>query len=111
MRLVRYLRALSTINAKTVRTLEQYKKVFWLPFDSGVVSGEQDQSDDSLWIEVKKTEKPPLPPPPEQCDKWIDKETLDNLDDFDLLKKRPSSPITAPEKGRSILVGTCRDQP
>ncbi|MCI5124159.1 MAG: hypothetical protein D3925_06705, partial [Candidatus Electrothrix sp. AR5] len=80
IRLVRYLRALSTINAKTVRTLEQYKKVFWLPLDSGVVSGEQDQSDDSLWIEVKRTEKPPLPPPPKGCRRWIDKETLDNLD-------------------------------
>ena len=80
MRLVRYLLVLSTINAKAVRAVEQYKKVFWLPLDSGVVSGEQDESDDSLWIEVKKTEKPPLPPPPEQCGKWIDKETLDNLD-------------------------------
>jgi len=80
VRFVRYLRALSTINAKTVRTLEQYKKVFLLPLDSGVVSGEQDQSDDSLWIEVKRTEKPPLPPPPEQCAKWIDKESLCNLD-------------------------------
>ncbi len=80
VRLVRYLRALSTINAKTIRTLEQYKKVFWLPLDSGVVSGEQGQSDDSLWIEVKRTEKPPLPPPPKGCSKWIKKESLDNLD-------------------------------
>jgi very-short-patch-repair endonuclease len=68
------------MNAKTVRTVEQYKKVFWLPLDSGVVSGEQDQSDDSLWIEVKRTEKPPPPPPPERCRKWIETESLDNLD-------------------------------
>ncbi|MGB5687413.1 MAG: hypothetical protein WBM35_16515, partial [Candidatus Electrothrix sp.] len=80
VRLVRYLRALSTMNAKTIRTLEQYKKVFWLPLDSGVVSGEQEQSDDSLWIEVKRTEAPPLPPPPKGCSQWIDEETLDNLD-------------------------------
>ncbi|WLE96237.1 MAG: AAA domain-containing protein [Candidatus Electrothrix communis] len=80
VRLVRYLRALSTINTKTVRTLERYNRLFWLPVDAGVVSGEQDQSDDSLWIEVKRTEKPPLPPPPERCSKWIEKESLDNLD-------------------------------
>jgi hypothetical protein len=80
VRLVQYLRALSTVNAKTVRTLEQYTRVFWLPPDSGVVSGEQDPSDDSLWIAVKRTEKPPPPPPPERCRKWIEKESLDNLD-------------------------------
>ncbi|MCI5168053.1 MAG: hypothetical protein D3903_18695, partial [Candidatus Electrothrix sp. GM3_4] len=80
VRLVKYLLALSTINAKTVRRVEQYKKVFWLPLDASVVSGKQDKSDDSLWIEVKRTAKPPPPPPPERCRQWIKKESLDNLD-------------------------------
>lgn len=81
VRLVRYLRALSAINAKTIRTLEQYqKKVLWLPLDAGVANVEQDKADDSLWIAVKRGEKPPLPPPPERCRKWIDKEALQNLD-------------------------------
>ncbi|XCN74274.1 MAG: AAA domain-containing protein [Candidatus Electrothrix aestuarii] len=80
VRFVRYLRALSKMSAKTVRSLEQYRQVFWLPLDSGVVRAEQDQTDDALWIEVKRTEKPPLPLPPERCRTWVDSEALENLD-------------------------------
>ncbi|MCI5208922.1 MAG: hypothetical protein D3910_09030, partial [Candidatus Electrothrix sp. ATG2] len=79
IRFVRYLHALSTINTKTVRTLEDYIKVFWLPLDSSALGCEQDNSDDFLWFQVEKTDKPPLPQPPKGCRKWIEQEDLYNL--------------------------------
>lgn len=80
LRLLRHLLALATINTKTVRTSEHYNKVFYLPLEAGIVSNTQTGFDDAFRIEVKRTEQVPVPPPPERCRKWIDKEALKNLD-------------------------------
>ena len=80
LRLVQYLRALSTVGAKTARTPEHCNKVLWLPLEAGLISREQDESGDVFRIEVKKERRPPLPPPPERCRRWIDKDALHNLD-------------------------------
>ena len=92
LRLVQYLRALSTISTKTARTSEQDDTIFLLPLEAGVIGNigdvgeEQDKSDDALWIEVTGTDTPPPPPPPARCGKWIDKEALENLDEVPELR-------------------------
>uniref|UniRef100_UPI004055ACB9 AAA domain-containing protein n=1 Tax=Candidatus Electrothrix sp. TaxID=2170559 RepID=UPI004055ACB9 len=98
VRLVRYLRAISTINAKTVRTLEQYNKVFWLPSDAAIISNEQEEAGDSCWLDIKKTELPPPPPPPERCEKWVNQEDLKNLTTPPVLTLPPD---VAPGTGNS----------
>ncbi|MCI5150958.1 MAG: hypothetical protein D3916_16510, partial [Candidatus Electrothrix sp. MAN1_4] len=106
VRLVQYLRAISTLTAQTVRTLDQYNTVLWLPPAADpapdIGSNEQDGSGDSCWLDIKKTEKPSLPLPPEQCRKWVEEEVLNNLDAPPVLRL-PEPPNTLKKPGQDSL--------
>ena len=62
IRLVEYLTALARINAKIVRTLDDYRKILWIhkipkepKYCFTQVWGQEEDHDGDVWIEVKKT--------------------------------------------------------
>ena len=68
IRLVEYLTALARINAKIVRTLDDYRKILWIhnipqePKHCFTQAwGQVDEYDGDVWIEVKKVQEPELP--------------------------------------------------
>ena len=65
IRLVEYLIALTKINSKIIRTVDEYKKVLWIhdiPHEPKYcftqVWGLEDEHDNEIWIEVKKFQEP-----------------------------------------------------
>jgi len=67
IRLVEYLTALARINAKIVRTLEDYRKVLWIhdiPHEPKYCFtqawGQEEDQDTSVWVEIKKFPEPEL---------------------------------------------------
>ncbi|MFZ5995043.1 MAG: AAA domain-containing protein [Thermodesulfobacteriota bacterium] len=89
IRLVEYLTALARINAKIVRTLDDYRKVLWIhdiprepQYCFTQVWGQEDEYDGDVWIEVKKFQEPEVPKIPEKCSDWVKQETLRNTNDL-----------------------------
>lgn len=89
IRLVEYLTALARINAKIVRTLDDYRKVLWIhdiprepKYCFTQAWGEEDEHDSDVWIEVKKFQEPELPKIPPKCADWVKPETLRNTKDL-----------------------------
>ena len=89
IRLVEYLNVLAKINAKIVRTLDDYRKVLWvhhIPHEPKYCFtqawGQEDEHDDDVWVEVKKFQEPELPKTPQKCTDWIKQETLRNIKDL-----------------------------
>jgi very-short-patch-repair endonuclease len=85
IRLVEYLTALARINAKIVRTLDDYRKVLWIhdiPHEPKYCFtqawGQEEDQDTSVWVEIKKFPEPELPKIPAKCTDWIKWETLRN---------------------------------
>ncbi len=85
IRLVEYFTELAKINAKIVRTLDDYRKVLWvhdIPNEPNYCFtqawGPEAEQDTDVWIEIKKFPEPKLPKIPEQCTDWVKKETLRN---------------------------------
>jgi len=89
IRLVEYLTSLAKINAKIVRTLDDYRKILWIhniPHEPKhcftQVWGQEDEHDSDVWIEVKKFQEPELPKIPSKCLDWVKQETLRNTKDL-----------------------------
>lgn len=105
IRLVEYLAAIARINAKIVRTLDDYRKIFWIhsiPHEPKhcftQVWGQEDEHDGDVWIEIKKFQEPELPKIPSKCLDWAKQETLRNTNDL-------------PELYNSIVVERTEENP
>ncbi len=89
VRLVEYLTSLAKINAKIIRSLDDYRKILWIhkiPKETNhcfvQAWGKEDEYDEDVWIEVTKVPEPELPKIPEKCNKWVNHETLRNTKDL-----------------------------
>ncbi len=89
IRLVEYLTALAKINAKIVRSLDDYRKVFWIhdipnepKYCFTQAWGQEEEHDTDVWIEIKKFPEPELPKIPAKCTDWVKGETLRNTKDL-----------------------------
>ena len=89
IRLIEYLTALARINAKIIRTYDDYRKILWIhnipkePKHCFTQAwGLKEEYDNEVWIEVKKIQEPELPKIPPKCADWIKYETLRNTKDL-----------------------------
>lgn len=92
IRLVEYLTALARINAKIVRTLDEYGKKLWIhdipkepKYCFTQAWGQEEEQDNDIWIEIKKFPEPELPKIPAKCTDWVRWETLRNTKDLPVL--------------------------
>ena len=46
------------------------------------------QDDDSIWMEIKRPHMPRLPAIPRECELWVDKSSLENLESAPVLKEK-----------------------
>lgn len=78
VRLFRYLGALAELRSKTVRDVASYEAVFWfseLPREKECYTpawDEEETIDEENWLRIDKPAKPPVPPPPAECEHWFD---------------------------------------
>lgn len=93
IRLVEYLTALAKINAKIVRTLDDYRKILWIhdipnepKYCFTQAWGQEEDHDSDVWIEVKKFQEPELPKIPAKCTDWAKLEILRNTKEFPELR-------------------------
>jgi len=89
IRLVEYLTALARINAKIVRSLEDYRKILWIhnipkePKHCFTQTwGQEDEHGGDVWIEVRKIQEPEIPKIPAKCTDWAKLEALRNTKDL-----------------------------
>jgi len=82
LRVVEYLKGLARVNAKTVRKIDEYRKVLWLhrvPRESGCFTlawGRDDEDSGDVWVEVSKKTEPVLPKVPDGLTNWVKPEQL-----------------------------------
>lgn len=90
-RLVEYLMRLASLRAKIVRDLTEYDQVLWIyqiPREKGCFTrawGPDEEYDQDVWIEIKTTYEPGLPPVPEICQDWVDRNSIRNTNDIPAL--------------------------
>lgn len=89
IRLVEYLTALARINAKIVRTLDEYRKTLWIhdipnepKYCFTQAWGQEEEQDTDVWVEIKKLPESELPKIPAKCMDWVKCETLRNTKDL-----------------------------
>jgi len=89
IRLVEYLTALARINAKIVRTLDEYRKTLWIhdipnepKYCFTQAWGQEEDQDTDIWIEIKKFPEPELLRIPAKCTDWVKWETLRDTKDL-----------------------------
>jgi very-short-patch-repair endonuclease/Cdc6-like AAA superfamily ATPase len=93
VRLFKFLRELTVLRTKTVRTLEKYDKVVWfedVPERNECFSVYRTSVDDrsELWLEVEQPNISPCPKPSEELAPWLHQEDLYDLDlEFPPLQK------------------------
>jgi hypothetical protein len=117
IRLVEYLTALARINAKIVRTLDNYRKVLWIhdiPHEPKYCFtqawGQEEEQDNSVWIEIKKVPEPELPKIPPKCTDWVKWETLrdtkelPDLHDAIIVERTEKDPETGKQSTRSDTI-------
>lgn len=97
IRLFTYLRELTEINTKTVRTIDQYDKVLWfsdLPREIGCYCIAWEPVDDDksdVWVEIRKPRLKAPPEVPEVLKPWLDlREVQDSSLKFPHLLQRIS---------------------
>ncbi len=81
VRLFKFLRELTSLRTKTVRTLERYEKVVWFEdvperdecFSVYRIANEERSE---LWLEIEQPNIPPCPKPPTELAPWIFQEHL-----------------------------------
>lgn len=108
LRFVNYLTALVKVNTRTIRDLEEFQKVLWLseiprePKHCFTRAwGEQEESGDDTWIEVKKFAEPLCPKVPDSCKNWVKRDTLRNTDELPELHQT----ITTQKEERNAETG------
>jgi len=85
IRLFRYLSALAELRAKMVRDVASHEAVFWfseLPREKECYTPAWDDgetTDEENWLRIDKPVKPPLPPPPAECEHWFDAASLEDI--------------------------------
>lgn len=96
IRLFTFLRALTELRIKVVRTLDSYEKVLWLsdiPRERGCFCAAWNATDgeekSNVWLEIIKPNLKAAPQPPEILEAWLDaKEVADSSIEFPSLKER-----------------------
>lgn len=97
-----YLRELTKLRSKVVRTLEGYDEVVWLsdvPREQECFTpawGAVRADNENVWLEVKKPHMRPYPPLPKELEPWVREAELTNTADIPNLLPR----ILAPESER-----------
>lgn len=96
IRLFTFLKELSELRTKTIRTVDAYENVLWLtniPREHGCycamwgIDSDQEQTD--TWIKVCKPRISPPPKPPKELEPWLDsKQIADSSLDLPELRAR-----------------------
>jgi len=81
IRLLEYLEQLNGLRSKVVYDISHYENVLWffdLPKQKSCFTQAWGPSEDTpeIWLEIKKEAEPPVPDVPEECEDWVNKETL-----------------------------------
>ncbi|MEW6380701.1 MAG: AAA domain-containing protein [bacterium] len=88
VRLVEYLRRLASLRSPLVREITGYEMVLWvggIPQQKGCFTqawGRDEKYDPDIWIEVQSRREPELPSVPEQCQNWVNENTLRNKNEL-----------------------------
>ncbi len=76
--LFRFLKELTELRSKTIRTVDQYDEVLWLadlPREAEVTCAAWGSSDDAAvtetWIEIRRPDLPPAPQPDPELQAWL----------------------------------------
>ncbi|MBW2127589.1 MAG: AAA family ATPase, partial [Deltaproteobacteria bacterium] len=84
VRLFKFLRELARLRRRIVRDLFEYERVVWfhdMPEYKGcfsILGLESDTSQDTTWLEVRKSPEPKRPPIPTACQRWLEDTDEDN---------------------------------
>jgi very-short-patch-repair endonuclease len=85
VRLFTFLKELALLKTKVTRDLRAYDEVVWfndVPEYKGIfsiLSGQSSDTQDVVWLEVRRQKEPQKPPIPTSCVEWLD-ETLEDND-------------------------------
>lgn len=77
IRLFTYLRELTQLRSKVIRTLKDYENVLWLsdiPREQGCftqVWGVSQEGQEDIWVEIKKPKLPSFPSAPKELQPWV----------------------------------------
>lgn len=100
IRLFSFLRELTKLRTKTIRTINQYEKVLWfndIPREPGchcIAWGPIDEEDSDVWVEIKKPRLKPPPEVPATLKPWMHHQELgDSSLEFPSLKEKITSDI------------------
>jgi very-short-patch-repair endonuclease len=106
VRLFTYLRELTELNAKTIRTSDQYEKVLWfddIPREIGcycIAWGPVDDEKSDVWIEIRKPRLRASPEVPEVLKPWLDlKQVQDSSLEFPDLRQRITVNVLSERSG------------
>jgi hypothetical protein len=103
IRLVEYLTRLASLRAKTIRDVAEYTQTLWLheiPHEKGCFTqawGPDEEFDQDIWIELQTTHEPALPPVPELCRDWLNRNTIRNTKDLPELLREITKQYENPE--------------
>jgi len=80
-----FLRELTELRTKAIRTIDQYEKVLWftqIPNEQGCYCRAFDSGDNEeqsgVWVEIKKPYLKPFPEIPESLEPWLDRKDVGN---------------------------------
>lgn len=92
LRLLEYLRRITRLRRKVVKTLDKYNDLLWvndIPEEKGCFAqawgGDADYPED-CWIEVRNRREPKLPSVPDNCKEWVEQSSLRSKTDLPELK-------------------------
>lgn len=96
IRLFTFLRELTELRTKTIRTLDHYEKVLWfndVPRETGCYCIAWSQADDEekadVWVEIKKPRLKAAPKVPDVLEPWLDpREVTNSSREFPELRER-----------------------
>ena len=118
IRLIAYLGELAKLRSKLVQDIQTYEKVLWvhdIPREPKYCYakgwGNQDEIDDDIWIEIRKYQEPQLPSVPDICAKWVNHDTLSNIDNVPELYQTTVEQVEEidAESGETIVVNKTID--
>jgi very-short-patch-repair endonuclease len=84
VRLFKFLRELAQLKTRIVRDLSEYEQVVWfceIPEHKAcfsILGPESETSQDTVWLEVRKSPEPKRPPIPTACQRWLEDTDEDN---------------------------------
>jgi hypothetical protein len=85
VRLFTYLRELTGLRSKTIRTCDEYEKVLWfndIPQEPGchciAWRSLRDEGESEVWLEIKKPRLKSPPEVPDPLKPWLDQQEIQN---------------------------------